>query len=179
MSLEKDKRFSKQFGDFAEHLVMYVLLLKNMRVARVDHVGADLIAACQNQKPKYAISVKGRNISDKESKERVFDWSNIEKLNDFANSFDLLPMVAFVITEKAKTGSLVVRVFFITLESLIAKSEDQSIKYITSVKNGYNFKFSSTAIGKNESYLKQIIEDKEIDFTELSFNSFNDSFTLF
>lgn len=43
---KKDKRWAKQFGDFAENLTMYVLgQLKNMSVALIDHVGADIIAA--------------------------------------------------------------------------------------------------------------------------------------
>ena len=58
----KDDRWPKQFGDFAECLAMYVLgQLKNMSVARIDHVGADLIAAKREDKRiRYAVSVKIR-----------------------------------------------------------------------------------------------------------------------
>ena len=65
----KDKRFPKQFGDFAETLVMFVLAkYKGMRVALVDHVGADLIATDRERTVRYAISVKGRNFPKTESK---------------------------------------------------------------------------------------------------------------
>ena len=43
-----DKMVPKQFGDFAEYLVMYVLGLKGMRVCLVDHTGADIIKISQN-----------------------------------------------------------------------------------------------------------------------------------
>ena len=56
----KDKRLPKQFGDFAESLVMFILGKKGLRVALVDHVGADIIIV--GDKGKYAVSVKGRNF---------------------------------------------------------------------------------------------------------------------
>ena len=46
MAEKKDPRWSKQFGDFGEQLVMYLIgRHKNMKVALVDHAGADLIAS--------------------------------------------------------------------------------------------------------------------------------------
>ena len=46
MAEQKDPRWSKQFGDFGEQLVMYLIgRHKNMKVALVDHAGADLIAS--------------------------------------------------------------------------------------------------------------------------------------
>lgn len=46
MSNRRDPRWSKQFGDFGEQLVMYLIgRQKNMKVALVDHAGADLIAS--------------------------------------------------------------------------------------------------------------------------------------
>lgn len=43
---DKDLRWTKQFGDFAENLTMYVLgQLSDMSVALIDHVGADVIAS--------------------------------------------------------------------------------------------------------------------------------------
>ena len=44
MTNYRDLRFPKQFGDFSESLVMYILGLNNWSVALIDHVGADVIA---------------------------------------------------------------------------------------------------------------------------------------
>ena len=54
---KKDDRWAKQFGDFAECLVMHVFgQLKNMSVALIDHVGADVIASTRDGKElRYAI----------------------------------------------------------------------------------------------------------------------------
>lgn len=67
---DKDQRWAKQFGDFAECLTMYVLgQLRDMSVALIDHVGADVIATKRKDTSvRYAISVKGRNIPPSESK---------------------------------------------------------------------------------------------------------------
>lgn len=56
----RDLRFPKQFGDFAETLVMYILGLKSWSVALIDHVGADIIAINKDSLlRRFAISVKG------------------------------------------------------------------------------------------------------------------------
>lgn len=114
----KDKRLSKQLGDFGEDLVMTALgRLKKYKVAKVDHVGADLIAVDENEslsgdeKRKYAISVKTRqfgfneNEYEKESETYTFDTqkktkdepADIQKLLDFAQDFDAIPMIALVL----------------------------------------------------------------------------------
>ena len=84
MNIEKDERWAKQFGDFSEGLVMYLLgQLKNMSVALVDHVGADIFAVNrENTSQRYAISVKGRNIPPNESKSYNFSkYNGLIKLN--------------------------------------------------------------------------------------------------
>lgn len=69
---ERDGRWAKQFGDFAEHMTMYVMgQLNNMSVALIDHVGADVIAIKRDgSEERYAVSVKGRNIPPTEGKSR-------------------------------------------------------------------------------------------------------------
>lgn len=77
MNDTKDPRWPKQFGDFGEHLVMYLIgMQKNMKVALVDHAGADLIASDLNSKDsnkeikRYAISVKSHTLNIKESEKK-------------------------------------------------------------------------------------------------------------
>ena len=67
MSNRRDPRWSKQFGDFGEQLVMYLIgRQKNMKVALVDHAGADLIASdLGNKENRYAISVKSHTLNIK------------------------------------------------------------------------------------------------------------------
>lgn len=90
----KDGNLSRQLGDFAEYLVMMLLgQQKGHRVARVDHVGADLVATDRSKK-KYAISVKslnGSNIS--------LNREHLMKLENFAQKFNLIPAIAFVFIE--------------------------------------------------------------------------------
>ena len=90
MSNRRDPRWSKQFGDFGEQLVMYLIgRQKNMKVALVDHAGADLIASdLGNKENRYAISVKSHTLNIKisendvnvESKLYNFDEHNIKQL---------------------------------------------------------------------------------------------------
>ena len=109
MSVRKDPRWSKQFGDFGEQLVMYLIgRQKNMKVALVDHAGADLIASdLGNKNNRYAISVKSHTLNTEISKEKVtvesklynFDEHNIKHLKNFAENFALEPVVAIVIVQ--------------------------------------------------------------------------------
>lgn len=107
---EKDPRWSKQFGDFGEQLVMYVIgQQKGMKVALVDHAGADLIASdLGKQHNRYAISVKSHQLNvvfdEKhrvvlESKLYNFNAKNIKLLKEFSENFDLKPTVALVMVE--------------------------------------------------------------------------------
>ena len=97
---ERDLRFPKQFGDFSESLVMYILGLNNWSVALIDHVGADVVAVRRRGDSKrLAISVKGRNFPDTESKSFDFDRNNINKLKDTANMLGMIPAVSFVFVD--------------------------------------------------------------------------------
>ena len=109
MSNRRDPRWSKQFGDFGEQLVMYLIgRQKNMKVALVDHAGADLIASdLGNKENRYAISVKSHTLNIKisendvnvESKLYNFDEHNIKQLKSFAENFALKPVVSIVIVQ--------------------------------------------------------------------------------
>ena len=79
-----------------------------MKVALVDHAGADLIASdLGNKNNRYAISVKSHTLNiaidntkiESESKLYNFDQHNIDELRSFAKSFDLKPVVSFVIAQ--------------------------------------------------------------------------------
>ena len=83
MTNYRDLRFPKQFGDFSESLVMYILGLNNWSVALIDHVGADVVAVRRRDSKRLAISVKGRNFPDTESKSFDFDRNNINKLKKY------------------------------------------------------------------------------------------------
>lgn len=109
MNNRKDPRWPKQLGDFGEQLVMYLIgRQKNMKVALVDHAGADLIASdLGNKNNRYAISVKSHTLNIKISKDKIdiesklynFDKHNIEQLKNFAENFALEPVVSIVIVQ--------------------------------------------------------------------------------
>ena len=106
--IQRDPRRAKQYGDFGESLVMHLLVsYRGMKVAVVDHAGADLIASDPHMvgKPerRLAISVKSRNLNlsptgGLESRLYHFDQRNVDHLRGFADSFGLAPAVALVMT---------------------------------------------------------------------------------
>lgn len=122
---EKDDRWAKQFGDFAECLTMYVIgQLKNMSVALIDHVGADVIASKRNDNSiRYAISVKGRNIPKTESKSFNFSQGNIDKLTETAKVFGMIPAVSFVFVDEME-GPKKIRMFVAELKTLLQMCSD-------------------------------------------------------
>lgn len=110
MSEKKDPRWAKQFGDFGEQLVMYLIgRHKNMKVALVDHAGADLIASdLDHPENRYAISVKSHAVGVRtgedgkiimESKSFPFDDHNVKELSNFANGFKLEKVISMVIVQ--------------------------------------------------------------------------------
>lgn len=197
MSKNKDPRWSKQFGDFGEQLIMYLIgRQKNMKVALVDHAGADIIASdLGNKNNRYAISVKSHTLNIKindneikiESKLFNFDEHNIKELRAFAENFDLKPVVSIVIVqpeipqdhpywiaklEKSKNkyfekhDKLVIDTFTFLL--------DDAEEMIKEGKRYCTYKNSSPG-GFNfkfeNLYFEELLADKRIDHTRLSFDT--------
>lgn len=164
----KDDRWAKQFGDFAEGFVMYNLgQLKNMSVALIDHVGADILATDREDKEKrYAVSVKGRNFPAEESKSFNFSTGNIEKLTETAQTFGMIPAVAFVFVDEQE-GSKKIRLFTTTLEKLEEMCNDENIQFVNHSQHGINFLYTES---KRVQHLSSIKACGNIDYTELEFN---------
>lgn len=168
---DKDLRWAKQFGDFAENLIMYVLgQLSNMSVARIDHVGADLIAARREDTSKrYAISVKGRNFPETESKSYHFSQGNIDKLLETALTFGMIPMVAFVfIDEMEEIGQKKIRIFVAKLKDLLDMSEDVKVGFINHSQDGFSIRYTES-VGVH--WLSEIKSCRKIAYFELQFNA--------
>ena len=93
---ESQTRAPKQIGDFGEALTTYTLIRKGFEVARVDHVGADLIA--EKEHHRYAISVKTRfyRAESRVTRAVVITNDNLRKLKYFAEQFGMVPVVSFV-----------------------------------------------------------------------------------
>lgn len=89
-------RAPKQFGDFGEGLVTYTLIRKGFEVAKVDHVGADLIA--EHEGRRYAISVKSRmyRSGSVETKGVLLKQDDIDKLDFFSAQFGMISLFAHV-----------------------------------------------------------------------------------
>lgn len=97
MSLNLDQtRAPKHIGDFGEGLVTYALVRKGFEVAKVDHVGADLIAEYDFK--RFAVSVKTRYYrpGSVETRAVLLSHSDIKKLDHFAKQFGLVPLFAHV-----------------------------------------------------------------------------------
>uniref|UniRef100_UPI003F692091 hypothetical protein n=1 Tax=Streptococcus pluranimalium TaxID=82348 RepID=UPI003F692091 len=168
MNTLRDLRFPKQFGDFAESLVMYVLGLSNWSVALIDHVGADVIAVGRdNNKKRMAISVKGRNFPSTESKFFDFDRNNIDKLRDTANLLRMIPAVSFVFVD-FQEGVRKIRIIMTELSDLESLAIDKNIGFVNlNAKSGIQIKFTQS---KRISHLQEIKANKRIFYTELEFN---------
>ena len=168
MTKEKDDRWAKQFGDFAETLTMYVLgQLKNMSVALIDHVGADVIAVKRdNTSVRYAISVKGRNIPPKESKSFNFTQGNIDKLTETAKTFGMIPAVSFVFVDEME-GPKKIRIFVAKLEDLLEMCSDPKIGFINDASDGVTIRYTE---GKNTHWLSAIRSCGRIAYFEMQFN---------
>lgn len=199
MSILKDPRWAKQFGDFGEQLVMYLVgRQKKMKVALVDHAGADIIASDLRSNKRYAISVKSHtlalNINDEkiklESKVFTFNQKNIEHLRAFSDSFQLEPTVSIVIVQPSipqmhpdwqkrlqkNKGNYfeshekqVIDVFIFLLDSAIEIANEGKPYFTKNIREGgFNFKFEN-------SYFNDLITDPRIDHTRLSFDSLKES----
>lgn len=146
-------RAAKQLGDFGEQLVMFLIgRLSHKKVAYVDYVGADLIAKGQDKKG-YAISVKSR-VFTTDGPQQPFDAGQQEKLEEFARTFDLIPMVAFVCIDKIDCEQDVnIDVYMITLEDFRTLAKDRNAKGITVTGiNGDILHFSNAPA--NQQYLQ-------------------------
>ena len=168
----KDDRWAKQFGDFAECLTMYVLgQLKNMSVALIDHVGADVIASNRNDNSiRYAFSVKGRNIPKTESKSFNFSQGIIDKLTETANVFGMIPAVSFVFVDEME-GPKKIRMFVAELEALLQMCSDSEIGFVNAASDGLTIKYTES---KNTHWLSQIKKCKKISYFEMQFNVLED-----
>lgn len=172
MSKEKDDRWAKQFGDFAENLTMYVLgQLKNMSVALIDHVGADIIAVKRDDPSvRYAISVKGRNIPQTESKSYGFSQGNIDKLTETAKAFGMVPAVSFVFVDEME-GAKKIRIFVAGLAELLQMCADPETGFINYGTDGFSIRYTE---GKNSHWLSDIRSCKKIAYFEMQFNQLED-----
>lgn len=197
MSKNKDPRWSKQFGDFGEQLIMYLFgRQKNMKVALVDHAGADLIASdLGNKNNRYAISVKSHTLNIKISDSKVevesklynFDEHNIKELKNFAGNFDLKPVVSIVIVQpevpqehpdwkkrleknKSKYFEKHDKLVLDTFTFLLADAEEmikEGKRYCTPQKSSPGgFNFKFENL-----YFEEMLADKRIDHTRLSFDT--------
>ena len=168
---ERDLRFPKQFGDFSESLVMYILGLNNWSVALIDHVGADVIAVRRTGEfQRLAISVKGRNFPATESKSFDFDRSNIEKLKDTANMLGMIPAVSFVFvdTQEDIRKIRIIMAELSTLEWLAENPEAYFVNYNS--KHGIQIKFTQS---QRTNHLKIIKQTPDVFYSELVLDSEN------
>lgn len=177
---DKDLRWAKQFGDFAENLTMYVLgQLSDMSVALIDHVGADVIASKRmkdsqkdrvpqkdNTPKRYAISVKGRNIPPTESKSFNFSQGNIDKLTETADTFGMIPAVSFVFVDEME-GPKKIRMFVAKLVDLLEMSADPQVGFLNKANDGFSLRYTES---DHTHWLKTIQECDKIAYFEIQFN---------
>ena len=120
-----DGNLKRQLGEGGEYFLMMLLgQQKKYKVARVDHVGADLIATDQLGN-RYAISVKTVNAKSYDFYELYTNGSSVKnpknelgKLQDFANKYHIISVVACIFAKPNFGG---VDIYVSTLENWIEK----------------------------------------------------------
>lgn len=121
-----DGNLPRQLGEAGEYLLMMFLgQQKKYRVARVDHVGADLIAT-DGQKNRYAISVKTTQKGSYEFYELYENGKSVKspknelgKLQEFAAKYKMVPVVACIFVKDSFLG---MDIYISTLENWIKKA---------------------------------------------------------
>jgi len=166
-TLERDGRWAKQFGDFAEHLTMYVMgQLSDMSVALIDHVGVDIIAIMRDgSEERYAISVKGRNIPSAEGKNYNFSQRDIDKLEETAKMLGMVPTVSFVFVDEME-GPKKIRIFVADLENVFRLCDDPETGFLNRVADGISLCYTE---GKNKQWLSEIKKCNKILYYEIQF----------
>lgn len=166
----KDERLSKQLGDFGESLVMFILgNMKGCKVALVDHEGADIIATDRKIEGKrYAISVKSRWFKT-DGYQKGFDESEQEKLRRFANEFDMIPTIAFVMIDKE---AKYVDIYLVTLDNLDNMANNTNGITSTGLVNT-TLRFSNAL--RNQ---KVIQNHDKIDHTRLEISKLNNTLNI-
>lgn len=148
-----NSRAAQRLGDFGEGLVTYALIRQHFEVARVDDIGADLIA--EGAGHRIAVSVKTRLYREESKESRGFAITDehIEKLNNFAGRYQLEPVFAHVAcdaNEKSRTMHLfIMRVVDI---SKLGLAEENGRRYL-------NY---------SAAHLKNITASKFIDYSRWS-----------
>lgn len=140
-------RAPHHIGKFGEALVSYALIRRGFEVATVDHVGADLIAERDGQ--RFAISVKARLFKEGsiESKMLVIEEAGLKRLYDFADHFELIPLIACAI---ALADEKTIHLFM--------TSADHVRKNFKPCQHGFSLYFSDSKIGRHK-------DDPEIAYT--------------
>ena len=138
-----------------------------MSAALIDYVGTDLIDSKRIDIPiLYAVSVKGRNFPNIESKSFQFNQNNINKLTETATTFGLVHAVLFVFVHemesKWKIHMLVAR-----LSDLLELSTDDSANYINKVSGCLTIKYTG---GQSKHWLSEIMTGDTIAYFKLQFN---------
>ena len=195
-----DPRWPKQLGDFGEQLVMYVIgRQKNMKVALVDHAGADIIASDLNNKNnRYAISVKSHAVGVKisngkvmmESKAYPFDGHNVDELSKFADAFALRPAVSMVIVQPIvdqscddwnirKRRAENAKTYFEPHEQLVIDVFTFSLEDAQTIINESkpyitaNKRYGGFNFKFENRYFNELTHDKRIDHVRLRFDPFS------
>jgi len=143
----RQTRAPKLIGDFGEGLVTYALIRKGFEVACVDHVGADLIA--EKSGNRFAISVKTRLFREgsKESLVFVVEKSHLEKLENFAEQFGMLPIYALTVCLADKR-----------IIQLIMMRVSDLKETLPEVKHGYSLRLS-------EKSLSELLKNPKFDYS--------------
>lgn len=122
----RDGNLSRQLGDGGEYLLTMLLgQQKGYKVARVDHVGADLIAT-DREGNRYAISVKTVQTGSYEFYEMYTNGNSVKtpkrelgKVQNFADKYGMIPVIACIFVKDGFSG---MDVYISTLDNWISKA---------------------------------------------------------
>ena len=128
----KDKNKGRQLGIAGEYWMAYAFAyLKGYKVARVDHVGIDLIASKPDSKQRpYAISVK----TEFAGTHHKYSFDEIQKIADISSALNFTPAVAYILPRRGNDPE-VFDFYFMTLDALIQYNVDNDLLVAGIMKN--------------------------------------------
>ncbi len=167
----KNGRLTKQFGDFARQLALYIIGQKcNKPVVLLEDVEGG-VEKIQPELGGYMVYARGRQIPETESYNVTFLKEDIARLKKAAEKYEILytltPILAYVCVdnmEKAKK----IRVFWLTLADAESMGEDIVIEFLNYSQGGITLRYTEGTKVQRLTEIKQ--NDNKINYVELQFN---------
>ena len=141
------------------------LVIEKSKIEAIDYI----VSPTENNTERYGIVIRYRNISDDETRSKVFD--DLDGIKANCNNNQLIPTIAFILYDKAEKSAYIFLVTVKKLEELAnSKIIEDEISYVDKgiqIKYGVNLTTETKMLDELKAHLDYIeITTGEIDFTK-------------